>query len=52
MYSQKTPHSSPVRARYMVSFVETAFDWYYASVPLIINAISYYVGLRYNGTGL
>ena len=41
-YQQKTPHSLPVRARYGVSFVDPAFGWYSASVPTIINAISYF----------
>ena len=40
----KTSHSLPVRARYGVSFVSPAFDWYSASVPAI-HAISYYIGL-------
>ena len=44
-YSQKTPHSSPVR-----SFVDSASDWYSASVPAIIYAISYCFGRRYSGT--
>ena len=40
-YSQNTPHSSPVRPRYGVSFVDPASDWCSASVPAIIYAISY-----------
>ena len=51
-YSQKTPHSSPVRARYGVYFVNAASDWYSASVPVIIYVISYDSGARYNGTRL
>ena len=43
-YSQKTPHSSPVRARYGVSFVDPASDWYSASVWIIIYEISYNSG--------
>ena len=38
-YLQKTPHSSPVRARYAVSFVDPASDWYIASVSVIIYVI-------------
>ena len=48
-YSQTTPPSSPVRARYGVSFVDPASDWYSASVPVIIHVISYNTGSRYNG---
>ena len=51
-YSQKTSHSSPARARYGVSFVYPTSDWYSASVPVIINVISYNIRLRYNGTRL
>ena len=51
-YSQKTSHSSPVRSRYVVSFVDPASDWYSAWVHGIIYAISYYIGPRYNGSGL
>ena len=51
--SQKKPHSSADRARYgVVSFVDPAFDWYSASVPVIIYVISYHIGLRYDGTRL
>ena len=49
---QKTPHSSPVRARYGVYFVNLASEWYSASVPVIIYTISYNIGSRYNGTQL
>ena len=33
-YSQNSPHSSPVRARYGVSFVDPASEWWSAPVPL------------------
>ena len=49
-YQQKAPHSSPVRARYGVSFVDPGSDWYSSSVSTIINAVSYYIAPRYNGT--
>ena len=51
-YSQNTPHSSPVRTRYGVYFVNPASDWYSASVLVIIYVISYNIGSRYNGTRL
>ena len=51
-YSQKTPYSSPVWARYGVSFVDTASEWYSAWFSAIIYIISYYIGARYNGTWL
>ena len=51
-YSQKTPHSSPVRSRYWVSFVVPASYWQSASVPVIIYVISDNVEPRYNGTRL
>ena len=51
-FSQKTPHSSPVRSRYRVSFVGPAPDRYSARVPTIMYAISYYIGSCYNGTQL
>ena len=47
-YSQKTPHSSP----YGASFVDSASDWYSASVPAMMYAISCYIWPRYNGTRL
>ena len=37
-----------MRARYGLSFVDSASDWYPASVVAIIYAISYYFGPRYN----
>ena len=40
IFSQKTPHSSPVRAGYGVSFVDTTSDLYSALVPVIISEIS------------
>ena len=49
-YSQKTPHSLPGKARYEASFVSPASEWYSASVPEIIYAISDYIWPRYNGT--
>ena len=51
-HSQKTPHSSPARVRYGVSFVDWASDWYSASVPVIVYVISYDITPRYNGTRL
>ena len=51
-HKQTTPHSSPVRASYGVSFVETESDRYSTSIPATINAISYNIGPRYNGTRL
>ena len=51
-YSQKTPHSSPVRARYGLSLVHPSSDWYSDSIPVIISAISYNIGPLYNGTRL
>ena len=49
---EKTSHSSPVRARCGVSFVDPASDRYFATVPVVIYAISYNIGPRYNGTRL
>ena len=37
--NKSTSHSSPVRARYGMSFVDPAPDWYCASVPAIINPL-------------
>ena len=51
-HSQKTPHSSPVRARYEMSFVGSPSVWYPGSSPAIMYAISYHIGTRYNGTQL
>ena len=33
--AQKNPHSSPVNVRYGVCFVESAYDWYSASVRFL-----------------
>ena len=44
--SKKHPIARPVRV------VDPASDWYSTSVPVIIDTISYYIGLRYNGTQL
>ena len=49
---QKTVHSSPVRVKYGVLFVDPASDWYSASIPVIINVMSYNIGPCYNGTQL
>ena len=48
----KTPHSSHLRARYGMSFVYSTSDWYSASIPAIICAISYYTEPCDNGTWL
>ena len=48
--SQNTPHSSPVRAKYGVSFAGTNFDLCSASVTAVLCAISRYIGSRYYGT--
>ena len=47
-----TPHNSPVRARYGVSFVDSTSALYSASVSAMIYAISCYIGLRYIDTRL
>ena len=46
------PHSSPARAKYGLCFVVSAPDWYSASIPAMMFAISCYtcIGLRYNDT--
>ena len=49
-YSQKTPHSPPVKSRYGVSLMDPASGWYSASVPVIIYVISYNIEPRYIGT--
>ena len=49
-YSQNKPHSSPVRAKYGVSFVNPAADWY--SVAVITHLISYNIGPHYNNMQL
>ena len=43
------PQLSTQRASYGVSFVDPASDWYSASVPVTIYAVSYYIGPRNNG---
>ena len=40
----KSSHSSPVRPRYGVYFVDTNFDLYPASVTATLNAITHYIG--------
>ena len=50
IFSQKSQKT--VRARYGVSFVDPASDWYSTSIPLIIYVMSYNIGPRYNGTRL
>ena len=42
----------PLRWGMGVSFVDSASDWYFASVPAIIYATSDYIGLPYNGIQL
>ena len=46
-YSQKTLHISPVRARYGVSFVDSASDGHSVWVPVIIIIVRYYYILQY-----
>ena len=46
------PIARKVRTVYGVCFVDPASDWYSASVPVIIYAISYNIGPPYNGTWL
>ena len=48
----KDTHSSPVRARYGVSFVDPASGRYFAWVPVIIYVLFYNIEPRYNGTRL
>ena len=52
IHKRQTPHGSPVRARYGVSFVDLASDWYSASVPVIIYVIPCNIRLCYNGSWL
>ena len=49
---RNTAHSSPVMARYVVSFVDPASDWYSASLLVIKYLMSYDIGPRYNATRL
>ena len=46
------PHSSPVGARYSVSFVNITSDAYFNSVTIVAYEKSLYVWPRYNGTRL
>ena len=50
--SQKAVHSSPVRARCGLPFVYTKPDLYSASVTKMMYAVSWFIGLCYNGTWL
>ena len=50
--SQKTPHSSPVRARYGVCFVGSNLKYYSVPVTAATLTISYHIGPHYNGTWL
>ena len=43
-FSQSTSHSSPVRARYGIYFVDTNSDLYSASITSMMYAISCYIG--------
>ena len=51
-YSQRTPHSSPARARYGVYFVDPKSGWHSDAFPVIIHVICYNIRPRYNGTQL
>ena len=51
-YSQRTPHSSPARARYGVSFVDPKSGWHSDAFLVIIHVIYYNIRPRYNGTPL
>ena len=46
------PHSSPVRARYMSVFCGSILWLIFYLSSAIIDAVSYYIGPRYNGTRL
>ena len=50
--SQYAPHSSPVRARYGVSFVGINYNVCNSSVFAVLCPVSCYVGPWYNGTRL
>ena len=50
--SQKTHHSSPVSASYVVSYDGPTSDLYSASIPAVVYAISCHTRSRYGGTGL
>ena len=49
-YSQQAPHSSPVRARFGVSFVSSMSGLCSAAGIAVLYVISRYSGPRYNGT--
>ena len=49
-YLQKTPHGSPSRTSYGVYFVDSASDWYSASIPAMMYALPCYIGPCYNGS--
>ena len=46
----KYTYSSPVRARYVMYFVDSTSNQYFASVNAVTHAISCYTGPRYDGT--
>ena len=50
--SQNTPHCSSARAMYVMYFVSSNCYLYSAPVTAVTNAISCYIGQRYNGTWL
>ena len=50
--SRKTHHSSPVRARYFLSFADSPSDLYSAPSTALIYAISCYIEPRCNDTQL
>ena len=50
--NKRHPIARPLGWWDMRSFVDPEFDWYSASVPVIIYVISWNTGLRYNGIQL
>ena len=50
--SQQTLHSSPMRAKYKVTFVILKSALYVALVNAVVCEISCYAGTRYNDTRL
>ena len=50
--SQQIPYSSPLMARYGMSYVISKSDLYFASVFLLLYVISWYIAPRYNSTRL
>ena len=50
--SQNTPHCSSARAMYVMYFVSSNCYLYFAPVTAVTNAISCYLGQRYNGIWL